>query len=111
MEITTYVQENNVVLLEIVGEVDAYTAQDLDRALTNLLGQGHHRIVVDITKMTFISSAGIREILYAHREAVQSGGEVRLVGPTDQVSGILEIAGFYEILLITDDLQDAVNDW
>ena len=111
MDISTHVQENNVVLLEVNGEVDAYTAQELDRTLTNLLGQGHHQIVADITEMIFISSAGIRAILYAHREAVKLGGEVRLVGPTDQVREIFEIAGFFELLVITDDLQEAVSNW
>jgi anti-anti-sigma factor len=60
--------------------------------------------------MTFISSAGIRALLYAQREAVQLGGEVRLVGPTDQVRRIFEIAGFFELFQITDDLEESVSN-
>ena len=111
MEISTRVHENNVMLLKVGGEVDAHTAQDLNRTLTDLLGQGHHRIVMDVSKMMFISSAGIRAILYAHREAVQSGGQVRLVGPTDQVRRIFEIVGFFELLQITDRLEESISNW
>jgi anti-anti-sigma factor len=111
VEISTYVHENNIMVLEIKGEVDAYTAQDLNKTLLDLLVRGHHRIVMDVSKIIFISSAGIRAILYAHREAVQLGGEVRIVRPTDQVRRIFEIAGFFEILQITDRLQESINNW
>lgn len=111
MEISTCAHENNVMVLKVEGEVDAHTARDLSKTLTDLLGQGHHRIVIDVSGMTFISSAGIRAILYTHREAVRLGGKVRLVGPTDQVRRIFEIVGFFELLQITDRLQESINGW
>lgn len=111
MEISISARENNVMVLEVKGEVDAYTAQELNKTLADLLNQGHHRIVMDVSKMMFISSAGIREILYAHKEAAQLGGEVRLVGPQDQVRRIFEIAGFLEILQITDELEESISNW
>ncbi|MFC2053238.1 STAS domain-containing protein [Chloroflexota bacterium] len=111
MEIIKCVHENNIIVLEIKGEVDAYTAQELNKTLLDLLNQGHHRIVMDVSKIIFISSTGIRAILFAHREAVQLGGEVRLVGPTDQVRRIFKIAGLFEVLQITDRLQESINNW
>lgn len=109
MEISTYDHENNIVVLEVKGEVDAFTAQILDTHLLDLLEHGKVRIVIDVSEMKFISSAGIRAILYAHKEAVQLGGEVRLAGPTDQTRRIFEIAGFFELLNVTDDLQESIN--
>lgn len=109
MEISKSV-EDNIMVLEIKGEVDAYTSQDLNKTLADVLGDGYHQIVVELSQMTFISSAGIRALLYAQREAVQLGGEVRLVGPTDQVRRIFEIAGFFELFQITDDLEESVSN-
>ena len=111
MEISTRVHENNVVVLKVQGEVDAHTARDLSKTLTDLLNLGFHRIVIDVSGITFISSAGIRAILYTHREAVQLGGKVRLVGPTDQVRRIFEIVGFFELLQITDRLEESIKNW
>jgi anti-anti-sigma factor len=102
--------EDNIMVLEIKGEVDAYTSQNLNKTLADVLGDGYHQIVVEVSQMTFISSAGIRALLYAQREAVQLGGEVRLVGPTDQVRRIFEIAGFFELFQITDDLEESVSN-
>jgi serine/threonine-protein kinase RsbW len=110
VEISKSVHEDNIMVLEIKGEVDAYTSQDLNKTLADVLGDGYHQIVVEVSQMTFISSAGIRALLYAQREAVQLGGEVRLVGPTDQVRRIFEIAGFFELFQITDDLEESVSN-
>jgi anti-anti-sigma factor len=111
VEISKYIHENGIAVLEVKGEVDAYTSQDLEQTLKDLRTQGHHRIVMDVSEMTFISSAGIRVILYAYQEAVKLGGGVRLVGPMDQVRRIFEIAGIFEILNITDDLQESIANW
>ncbi len=111
MEISKSIHEDNIMVLEIKGEVDAYTAQNLNKTLGEVLNNGYHQIVVEVSQMTFISSAGIRTFLYAQRDAVQSGGEVKLVAPTDQVRRIFEIAGFYELFQITDDLEESLENW
>jgi serine/threonine-protein kinase RsbW len=111
VEISKFVHEDNIIVLEVKGEVDAYTSQDLNKTLGDVLDDGYHRIVVEVSQMTFISSAGIRAFLYAQREAVQLGGEVRFVGPTDNVRRIFEIAGFFEIFQITDDLEESISNW
>ena len=111
MELTKSVHENNVIILEIKGEVDAYAAQEFNSTMLGLLDLGHRRIVLDVSKLMFISSAGIRAILFAHKEAVHLGGEIRIIGPTDQVCRIFEITGLLEILQIADGLQEAINDW
>lgn len=111
MEISTYAHGNNIMVLEVKGEVDAFTAQVLDKTITDLLNQGHRRIVMDVSEMRFISSAGIRAILYAHKGAVELGGEVRLAGLSDQIRPIFEFAGFFELLKITDKLQESFNNW
>lgn len=111
MKISKLVHENNIMMLEIKGEVDAYTSQDLSKTLEDMLGDGYHKIVVEVSQMTFISSAGIRAILYAHKQAVQMGGELRFVGPTDQVRRIFEITGYFEIFQISDNLEETISNW
>jgi anti-sigma B factor antagonist len=110
MEISTYAHEE-IMVLELSGEVDAATSQDLGKTLKDMLDQGCHRIVIDISKMTFISSAGIRTLLYSHREADQLGGALRLVAPTDQVQRVFEITGVSELIKITNDLQETFEEW
>jgi anti-anti-sigma factor len=98
-------------VLDIKGEVDAATAQDMGQLLKGLLAQGHRRIIIDFSEMTFISSAGVRELLYAHREAEQLGGELRIAAPTDQIRRILEISGVSMLMKISKELKESISNW
>ena len=111
MEISTYFHEKDIVVLKIKGVVDAYTAQELHTPKLAAVEQGHHRFVLDVSNLLFISSAGIREILILHKEAVHLGGGIRITGPTDRVRRVFEISGLFELLHITDGLQESINDW
>ena len=111
MEITKRAYDGDVMVLTVDGEVDAHTAPELKGALTILLDAGHGRIVVDVSEMTFISSAGLRAILHAHRQAVERGSQIKLVGPTEQVRRVFEIVGLFDLLEIADELDGALQEW
>lgn len=111
MELSTSVVENNIIVIEVKGEVDAHTAKNLNETLKDLLAQGYRRITIDVSQMTYISSVGLRAILFAHQKATQSGGEVRLSGPSAEARRIFEIAGLFELLQISDTLQDTMEGW
>lgn len=111
MKISKSVTKSGIVLLEVEGEVDAHTARKLDQALKDLLAQGHSRLVLDASQMGYISSAGLRVVLFAHREARQLGGEVRLFGLNAQVRRVFEIAGFDKLLCISDTRQESMEGW
>ena len=111
MKIATAVTENRIARVEVDGDVDAHTAPELGRALTELLAEGDGRLVLDATRMTYISSAGLRVILLAHREARQCEGDVRIFGLTAQVRRVFEIAGFDELLCIRETCQEAMEGW
>jgi anti-anti-sigma factor len=111
MKVTTSEAGPGVGLVEVEGAVDAYTAPRLGAALSELVAQDHVRLLLDATGMTFISSAGLRVILFAHREVVQREGEVRVFGLNPQLQRVFEIAGFYRLLRISDTLQEAMEGW
>ena len=111
MRISTSVNESGVAILEVEGEVDAHTARKLDKALNDLLARGHSRLVLDASQMGFISSAGLRAIMFAQREAEQLGGEVRVFGLNAQVRRVFEMAGLEDCLHLSESLQEAMAGW
>jgi anti-sigma B factor antagonist len=111
MNITTSVDERGIALVEIEGEIDARTAGDLDKALSDLLAQGRGRLVLDCTRLGYISSAGLRAILRAHQAARSLGGETRLFGLNPYVLKVFEMAGFDQMLRIAATRQEAVEGW
>ena len=111
MRILTSPVDNEVVVLEIEGAIDAHTARELDRALKELLAQGHSRLVLDVSQVIFISSAGLRVIVYADREASGRGGQVRIGGLDLQVRRVFEMAALDECLQLCNSCQDALEGW
>ena len=111
MKISTSTTEIEVVLVEIEGGVDAYTAHMLHEALGSILAQGHKRLVLDVSQMSFITSAGLRAIMVAQREASRRGGEVRACGLDAQTRSIFETIGLDECMKLSDTCQEAMQDW
>jgi anti-sigma B factor antagonist len=111
MKITASIAQNGVALLEVEGGVDAHTAHLLRRTLGDLLAQGHGRLVLDVSHMEYISSAGLRVLLDARRDARRLGGEVRLCDPNALVRRVIDLAGFEELLYVSGTRQQAMEDW
>ena len=111
LKIFTSVHNGDIVVLEVKGEVDAHTVRFLDNTLEDLLAQEEPRVVLDLAGMTFISSAGLRAILYAHKQALKSGGEIRITVPVGPIRRMFEIAGFPEVMKIFDTLPEPFTQW
>jgi anti-sigma B factor antagonist len=62
-------------------EIDMTTADQLRATLLDWHGRGHATVVVDMTGTQFCDSAGLRELVLAHKRAVPEGGGLRLVIP------------------------------
>jgi anti-anti-sigma factor len=111
MKISTSSAGKEVILIEVEGEVDAHTARKLDQTLNDLLAQGHSRLVLDVSHMGFVSSAGLRTITFAQREAQQQGGEVRVFGLNAQIRRVFEMAGLDDCVQLSDTRQQALAGW
>lgn len=90
--------ENDKVTLAIVGRLDTNTAPQLEAELKQSL-EGTSKLVLDFTKLDYVSSAGLRVILAAQKQMNKQGSMVITnVKPT--VMEVFEITGFADILTI-----------
>lgn len=102
-----------VALLEVDGRVDSTTADKLGEALNAVIDDGKSRIVLDLTNVEYMSSAGLREIVAALKKVqnLAGTGDLRLASPSDRVREVLELAGLDEIFKIFDTQLDAVGSF
>jgi anti-anti-sigma factor len=98
----------DVVVVSITGSIDANTAPALAAAFSGEIGQGHNRLVADFAAVGYTSSAGLRALLGALKEARQQGGDFRLAGVRPAVFRVLELSGFTSILKYFPDVDGAV---
>ncbi len=78
--------------LALEGRLDTHTAPELDVVLDRLLVQkGITRVVFDLGKLEYLSSAGIRCFIRARKAIEPTGGKVAIVNPQPAVQKVLDI--------------------
>ena len=103
--------QNDVTLVEVSGRVDSMTANQFGEALTGQLDADNSRIVLDLSSVDYMSSAGLREIVSALKKAKKAQGDVRLANPSSRVREVLEMAGLDTIFRIFPTQEAAINSF
>jgi len=101
-----------VVVLRVSGDIDMLTAPVLiDHVRTQLKVRGATRsLVIDLTGVTFLGSAGLAVLAEAHHTATDAEVTVRVVAPSRTVLRPLQVTGLDQLLTIVGDVNAAVAD-
>ncbi len=88
---------NDQDVVQISGRVDSLTAPRLACAIKNILDTGRYNIVLDLTHVNYVSSAGLRVLIDAQKTCKPHGGEVALTGVPQRIYETLELAGLVSL--------------
>ena len=94
MEIKTK-SEGTKLTIEVNGRVDTVTAPELEAGLK--FGDATS-VVLDLANVPYMSSAGLRILLTAHKTMLGRGGELQIANVQGSVREVLDITGFSSIL-------------
>jgi len=94
MEIKTKAEENKLTIA-VSGRVDTVTAPELAAGLK--FGDAKN-VVIDLTDVPYMSSAGLRLLLAAHKTMLAKDGELQIANVQPSVREVLDITGFSDIL-------------
>ncbi len=100
-----------VEVVEVQGRVDSSNADQLDSHLKGLVENGRYNLVLKLSEVHYMSSAGLRSIVTALRECKKHGGDVRLAQPSERVSEVLSLAGLDSLFQVFDDVTAAVGSF
>lgn len=98
MNITTQ-REGNALTVFPEGRIDTLTAPAFEQCLEAELGDAD-RLLIDFSKVNYISSAGLRVLLTYAQEMEERGGSIQAVGVNDTLRKVFSLTGFLEILNI-----------
>jgi anti-anti-sigma factor len=100
---------DGVPVITAPAEIDITTAAELEAVLSDWRTRGYATVVVDMTGTRFCDSAGLTELVQAHRQAVADGGGLRLVITADDaVLRILTLIGVDRVIPRFPSLQQAL---
>jgi stage II sporulation protein AA (anti-sigma F factor antagonist) len=98
----------DVVVVKLAGRLDSISAASTEKQLTGLIGSGTPRLVIDLSKLDYISSAGLRVLLLVERKIQQAHGQLALFGLVPGVREVFSISGFDTIFTVRDDAAAAL---
>ena len=101
-------KQGEIKIVQPIGKMDAAGAPELDQYLVRLIESGTPKLIIDLARIDYVSSAGLRVFLAAAKKMQPLKGKILLAAPTAQVQQIFDIAGFSSILTIVPTLNEAI---
>jgi anti-anti-sigma factor len=99
MEITES-EKDGVAIVEPRGRIDTVGAKPFGDRLAELIRSGSRHVLIDFQHIIYVSSAGFRALLIAHKLADEAKGKVVLCGMSAEVKRMFEIGAFTDLFII-----------
>ena len=94
-------------VMTVKGRVDSETAPELDAALSTLLNENKNKIVLNLQDVEFLSSAGLRALVKALKDAQKSGGDVHLAAVSQPIKVVLRTVGMLQMFKMYATSEEA----
>ena len=101
--------DDNVVVICPEKALDNNNAHEMSEAITRAQSEGYKYIIVNLSRLDFISSAGVGSILGVVGSSRASGGDIVLCNASDKVRHIFEILDLCDYLNIVESEEAALN--
>ena len=101
------VEKDDITLLKIDGKFDAVSAPAAEKEFTSVINSGVKKIVINLEKVNYISSAGLRTLLIAAKDIKAEKGKIVICSMTETVEKVFEISGFSTIFETCDSEAEA----
>ncbi len=134
MQISISHEQGNVAIVQVAGQLDGQSYQDLILKAQEIIGEGAKNILLDMSELTYISSAGlvalhtISMLLRGEKtpgsdegwsaiksmDRTRDGGvqkNLKLLNPPPQVVNVLDMVGFSEFFEVFTDKQKAIESF
>jgi anti-anti-sigma factor len=96
-------------IVRLNGRLDAFGSKELESALNADAGSGWTSAVVDMDRVNYLSSAGIRILIALYKKAGKQGGKTALCSLQPYCRGVLDVAGFAGLFPLFDSVADALS--
>jgi anti-anti-sigma factor len=100
---------DGVMVLEVAGELDLLTANQFGERIREQLVPANRLLVLDLTEVAFLGSAGLAEMVSASQTGADTGVSVALVATNRAVLRPLEATGLLTVLKVYETLDEALG--
>ncbi len=101
----------DIALLKIKGYLDTTTSSEVSNRLKEILNKGTYQLIIDMSSVNYVSSAGWGVFVGEIRTIRENGGDLKIVQMTPDVSDVFEMLEFNRILDYYDTIEESINDF
>jgi len=94
---TTFKEENNDFVMYFEGRLDTAAAPQVEKEVAPLIDCMGHNVILDCSKMEYISSSGLRIFLSILKNAKPKGSHVYIRGLNDELRQVFSMTGFINL--------------
>lgn len=107
MDLTTR-EESGCTVARVAGRLDAATAPVFEKACEEWVGTGTKKLVLDLSALDYVSSAGLRAVLATMKRLKSAGGGIAVSGLSGVVKEVFTISGFDALLPTRESVAEAI---
>jgi len=104
-------KKGNVNIVSLGGRLDGYSANELEKKLSSLIDALQVRLVVNLEKLEYISSSGLRVLLAALKKVRKQQGDIKLACLPPYIREVFDIAGFTSLFNMPDTEEAAIGSF
>lgn len=98
---------DKLMIIELAGELDIAGVRQVETHFLALAAAGHKSVLLDMAKVTFLGSFGIRMILDAYKSLERRQQKLVILNPSPSVEKVFAAAGLNDVLMTLHDEGEA----
>lgn len=98
----------DVIVLQPQGRIDGATSTSFEEQCMLHIGAGAQNVVIDLSGIDYMSSAGLRALLITAKKTKTAGGALTLCGAHGSVKEVISLSGFDSLLGAHESVADAI---
>ena len=103
--------ESGITLINLDGEIDVSHAPRLRETLTQLIESDCQKLLINLTDVVYLDSAGLSVLIATHRRAQGAGVVVGLIGPQQPIRQVFNITGVDKVIPIFPTKAEGIAEF
>jgi anti-sigma B factor antagonist len=105
-------QQGGVSVLRFKANAElTHSAQELEELRREVLEQTDSRVIIDLSRVTRIDSAGLGQLMSCYSHLIKNRGALKVLNPSPQIMNLLEMTGLNTLIPTFHDEQEAVSSF
>ena len=97
-------RDGNTLTVFLTGRLDTNTSPELETHLRENMGDSN-KLIIDLENTQYVSSAGLRVFLSAHKQLAKTGGEVVIRHANEYIADVLDATGFTDFMTVEEQRE------